>query len=362
MESTTRDLRIDSPSPQPAMTSLSPALLELMSRVIEGKASDEDLLRHIESLRSDASGESAQLRAEHRLEANAGVATEGETERTCAIPGATVDLGRRARCGFGEVIYGEGKSAELVTRIIRTQLDAGQSALVTRIDAGVAFQVRQFFDFASHNPLARTLRVSPAAMGKPEPLESQQAVDRIHAAVVTAGSTDAPVAEEAVETLHWMGVPLQRFEDIGVAGPQRLAAALPRLRTASAIVVVAGMEGALPAVVAGHLSVPVFAVPTSIGYGANLAGLTTMLSMLNTCAAGVSVVNIDSGFKGGYLAGLVIRQLEQVRKEAESQSDGSQSVETSPPAGEVPTSTETTGNEISPDHPSTRPRGVGSSP
>jgi NCAIR mutase (PurE)-related protein len=316
MENTSRDLRIDFPSPQPAMTSLSPALLDLMSRVIDGKASGEDLLRHIESLRSEALGEPTGTRPEHALTANAEGATEGEMERTCSIPGATVDLGRQARCGFGEVIYGEGKSAELVTRIIRTQLDVGQSALVTRIDAGVAFQVRQFFDFAHHNPLARTLRVSPTAVRKAEPLEPQQAIDHIHAAVVTAGSTDGPVAEEAIETLHWMGVPLQRFEDIGVAGPQRLAAALPMLRTASAVVVVAGMEGALPAVVAGHLSVPVFAVPTSVGYGANLGGLTTMLSMLNTCAAGVSVVNIDSGFKGGYLAGLVIRQMEQIRQEA----------------------------------------------
>ncbi len=368
MENTPRDLRIESPSPQPAMTSLSPALLDLMSRVLDGKASEEDLLRHIESLRSQSPGEPTPPRMEESLAANAEAANGGETERTCSIPGATVDLGRRARCGFGEVIYGEGKSAELVTRIIRTQLDAGQSALVTRIDAGVAFQVRQFFDFAYHNPLARTLRVSPAVVRKVEPLEAEQAVDRIHAAVVTAGSTDGPVAEEAVETLHWMGVPLQRFEDIGVAGPQRLAAALPMLRTASAVVVVAGMEGALPAVVAGHLSVPVFAVPTSIGYGANLGGLTTMMSMLNTCAAGVSVVNIDSGFKGGYLAGLVVRQMEQIRQEASSQSRSAQpagtpTVETSSPAVQAPTAIEGTGNDSSPDQRSTaRPRGAGSMP
>jgi NCAIR mutase (PurE)-related protein len=129
---------------------------------------------------------------------------------------------------------------------------------------------------------------------------------------VTAGSTDAPVAEEAIETLNWMGVPLQRFDDIGVAGPQRLAEAVPRLRLASAVVVVAGMEGALPAVVAGHLAVPIFAVPTSVGYGASLGGLTPLMGMLSSCASSVAVVNIDGGFKGGYMTGLVVRQLQQL--------------------------------------------------
>ena len=245
----------------------------------------------------------------------------GDFDRALSLPGATVDLGRQARCGFGEVIYGEGKSAELVARIIRAQLDSGQSALVTRIDSGVAFQVRQSFEFAYHNPMARTLRVTPSAVATPTPLTSQEASQRFHAAVVTAGSTDAPIAEEAMETLHWMGVPVQRFEDIGVAGPQRLVAALPSLRKASVIVVVAGMEGALPAVMAGYLPVPVFAVPTSIGYGANLGGLTALMSMLTTCSASVAVVNIDSGFKGGYMAGLVVRQLEEVTKRREGPLD-----------------------------------------
>ena len=126
-----------------------------------------------------------------------------------------------------------------------------------------------------------------------------------------------------METLNWMGIPIQRFEDIGVAGPQRLAAALPALRLASAVVVVAGMEGALPAVIAGHLSAPIFAVPTSVGYGANLGGLTTLMSMLSTCAASVAVVNIDSGFKGGYMAGMIIRQIEQVRQRSAPHDDSS---------------------------------------
>ena len=144
-------------------------------------------------------------------------------------------------------------------------------------------------------------------------LTLSEAEKTFHVAVITAGSTDAPVAEEAIETLKWMQVPVRRFDDIGVAGPQRLAAVVPELRLASAVVVVAGMEGALPAVVAGHLAAPVFAVPTSVGYGASLGGLTPLMGMLSTCAASVAVVNIDGGFKGGYLAGLVVRQLQQNR-------------------------------------------------
>lgn len=313
------------------MTQLSPALLELIRRVIQGEATPEELLRQLEGVRGEwfdegLGGQAAGRSDRDRAHTAAGVAVEMSgsavempgtkvdlANATAGVAGATVDLGRRDRCGFGEVIYGEGKSTELVIRIIRAQLEARQSALVTRIDSGVAFQVRHAFEFAYHNPLARTLRVSPIASPTPSILSGPQAQERIHVAVVTAGSTDAPIAEEAMETLHWMGVPVQRFEDIGVAGPQRLAAALPSLRLASAVVVVAGMEGALPAVVGGHLAVPVFAVPTSVGYGANLGGMTTLLSMLTTCAASVAVVNIDSGFKGGYLAGLVAHQLEQAR-------------------------------------------------
>lgn len=289
----------------------SPALLDLMTRVMNGEASGEELLQEIRTARSD------------------GVSASGD--RYCSIPGATVDLGRQSRCGFGEVIYGEGKPVELVTRIIRTQLDAGQSALVTRIESGAAFQVRQFFEYSHHNPVAKTLRVSAAHIPASLPLTPTHAGERIHAAVLTAGSTDAPVAEEAIETLHWMGVDLQRFDDIGVAGPQRLAAALPSLRSASAVVVVAGMEGALPAVVAGHLGVPVFAVPTSVGYGANLGGLTALMSMLSTCAANVAVVNINCGFKGGYMAGLVIHQLQQLQRRHD-RSDGDEGRDLDAPA------------------------------
>ena len=273
------------------MNQLSPALLELVAKAMNDNESRQELIKHVEVLKNSDSGPAA--------------------DQTHRIEGATVDLGRATRCGFGEVIFGEGKSAELVTRIIQTQMDQGQSAFITRIDSGVAFQVRQSFTHTQHNPVARTLRVSPTAMEISQPLASNQLDQNFHAAVITAGSTDLPVAEEAIETLAWMGIAFQRFDDIGVAGPQRLAAAIPELKLASAVVVVAGMEGALPAVVAGHLAVPVFAVPTSVGYGASLGGLTPLMGMLSTCTANVAAVNIDAGFKGGYMAGMVIHQLVQ---------------------------------------------------
>lgn len=295
------------------MTSPSPALLELMSKVVDGDASYDDLLDQME-----ATQRTIQLQSEQEPEIEvsddcAGIpsGTEIPIDLISKLTGATVDLGRGARCGFGEVIYGEGKSAELVAEIVQAQLDIGQSALVTRIGGGAAFQVRQGFSFAYHNPLSSTLRVSPTEMPTAGPLTPEAAKSTLHAAVVTAGSTDAKIAEEAIETLIWMGVPFQRFDDIGVAGPQRLVDALPRLRLASAVVVIAGMEGALPAVVAGHLPTPVFAVPTSVGYGASLGGLTPLMGMLSSCAPSVAVVNIDGGFKGGYMAGIVVRQLQQ---------------------------------------------------
>lgn len=289
----------------------SPALLDLIAQVVAGQASVDDLMREINRTRN----ENLAADSQSKLPSGGGEDGPERAEAVCRVEGATVDLGRKDRCGFGEVIYGEGKSAELLERIVTAQLGAGQSALVTRIDSDVAQRVKRTFPFAFHNSVGRTLRVSSGAVGSPDHLSADQAKTTLHAAVVTAGSTDAPIAEEAIETLAWMGVPIQRFDDIGVAGPQRLLAAVPRLRLASAVVVVAGMEGALPSVVAGHLASPIFAVPTSVGYGACLGGLTPLLGMLSACAASVAVVNIDAGFKGGYLAGMVVRQLQQLISE-----------------------------------------------
>jgi NCAIR mutase (PurE)-related protein len=217
-----------------------------------------------------------------------------------------VDLDRVRRCGFPEVIYGAGKSLEQLLQTVRTQQSAQQPSLITRCPDYLGEQVRAEFPEAFHNPIARTVRI-----GANRPV-GQPAI-----AIVTAGSTDRPVAEEAVETATWMGCQVRILQDVGVAGPWRLIERRQELRHIDAVVVVAGMEGALPSVVAGWVSCPVIAVPTSVGYGANLGGFAALLSMLNSCAAHVAVVNIDAGFRGGYLAGMIARQTAAGRIEAE---------------------------------------------
>ena len=209
---------------------------------------------------------------------------------------ATVDLARAQRCGFPEVIFGEGKSAEVIAQIAARLLASDQRVLVTRVDAAKAPLVAAEISAMRYNETSRTLRVDP-------PGEPRQAIG--HVAVITAGTSDLPVAEEARETLEWMGVRATMVHDVGVAGPHRLPERLAEFEDADALVVAAGMEGALPSVVGGYVPCPVFAVPTSVGYGANLGGLAALLAMLNSCASNVAVVNIDAGFKAGYLAGLV---------------------------------------------------------
>jgi NCAIR mutase (PurE)-related protein len=222
------------------------------------------------------------------------------------MPHVTLDLGRRTRCGFAEVIFGEGKSVEALAELLDAQLAHEPESLITRLAP------ERFASLQMHSPNrwpylryvreARTLRVARRPIAE----RIEEANGRgAPVGVVTAGTTDLPVAEEAIETLTWMGVPVRRFEDCGVAGPQRLLAIVPQLRQCAAIVVAAGMEGALPSVVGGHVAVPVFAVPTSVGYGAAFGGVAALLSMLNSCAANVAVVNIDAGFKAAFLAGLV---------------------------------------------------------
>lgn len=210
-----------------------------------------------------------------------------------------LDLDRQQRCGYPEVIFGEGKSVDQMEAAIEKLLLANQPVLVTRLDAGKADALRARIPAAVYNALARTLRLSGAA---PDAAPLGRVV------VVTAGSSDLAVAEEARETAAWMGAATDMVLDVGVAGPHRLPEQLHRLRDADAIVVVAGMEGALPSVVGGYVSCPVIAVPTSVGYGASFGGLAALLGMLNSCAANVAVVNIDAGFKGGYLAGLIARR------------------------------------------------------
>lgn len=213
---------------------------------------------------------------------------------------ATVDLDRAHRCGFPEVIYGEGKTAAVIAMIAQQLLDRGQPVLATRIDAAKAEELVAALPGARYNQVARTIRVDfPTAAG------ATSEASRGRVAVITAGTSDLPVAEEARETLEWMGVDTVLVQDVGVAGPHRLPARLAEFSNCDAIVVVAGMEGALPSVVGGYVACPIFAVPTSVGYGANFGGVSALLSMLNSCAANVAVVNIDAGFKAGHLAGLV---------------------------------------------------------
>lgn len=221
---------------------------------------------------------------------------------------AQVDLDRSRRCGFPEVVFAQGKTVPAMTKIFQALLANRVEVLATRMTAEQAEELLPQFPGAIYNAVGRTFRI---------PLADGQAVKTGgRVAVVTAGTSDLPVAEEARETALWTGAEVTLVPDVGVAGPHRLTANLPALQAADAVVVVAGMEGALPSVVGGHVACPVIAVPTSVGYGASFGGLAALLSMLNSCAANVTVVNIDAGFKGGYLAGLIAKNVARGRSPA----------------------------------------------
>lgn len=211
---------------------------------------------------------------------------------------AMVDLERARRCGFPEVVFGQGKTNDCLVEVITVLRRAGQPVLCTRVSPDQSAFVVQHFPDAVYCTEGRTLRVPGHQVCRADAF-------KIRVPVVTAGSADLPVAEEARQTLLWMGFDAPCIADVGVAGPWRLLSRLHELADAAAIVVVAGMEGALPSVVGGHVPCPVIAVPTSIGYGASFQGLAALLGMLNSCAANVVPVNIDAGFKGGYFAGLI---------------------------------------------------------
>ena len=200
---------------------------------------------------------------------------------------ASVDHHRALRNGVPEVVFGEGKTSEQIAAIALEIASKRANALITRIDAAKAAAVTERVPALRYAPVARTafLEVAPIVKRKPKPV-----------VVVTAGTSDIPVAEEAIETLTAVGLEAQRVYDVGVAGLHRLLGRLDALQRASALVVCAGMEGALASVVGGMVAVPVVAVPTSIGYGTALGGFTPLFAMLTSCASGVVVVNIDSGF------------------------------------------------------------------
>ncbi len=218
----------------------------------------------------------------------------------------TPDLDRKRRCGYPEVIYGSGKSPDSIRNVTEAILADNEEVLITRVTPEQVRTLTEMFTYTRWNHVGRTLRIGRQATPlAPESVASGTEQNSRIVAVVSAGTTDESIAIEAIETLAWMGVSTRLIQDVGVAGPYRLMSQVPTLQTMKAIVCVAGMEGALPSVLAGHVRCPVIAVPTSVGYGANFAGLSALLSMLNSCASNVAVVNIDAGFKAGYLAGLI---------------------------------------------------------
>lgn len=207
---------------------------------------------------------------------------------------ASLDLSRNKRNGFPEIIYGEGKTKEQIEKIIASLERENLPVLATRVDSGKGQYLLEKIPHGFYYETARAFVVHPT------PIQSEHYI-----AVVTAGTSDMPVAEEAAITAETFGNPVKRIYDVGVAGIHRLFNRLDDIRGASVIIVIAGMEGALVSVVAGLVDVPVIAVPTSVGYGSNLQGLTTLMSMLTSCASGVTVVNIDNGFGAAYSASMI---------------------------------------------------------
>jgi NCAIR mutase (PurE)-related protein len=215
-----------------------------------------------------------------------------------------LDLHRGVRCGDAEVVFGQGKTPEQVVEIAHAMLQHHDRLLVTRCSAESAARLLAEFPRAVHHLASRAVTIEPAAREPGQGL----------VLVISAGTSDRPVAEEAVVTARLHGANVEELHDVGVAGLHRLLVHTERLQAAEALVVVAGMEGALPSVVGGLVDRPVIAVPTSVGYGASFGGLAALLGMLNSCAAGVSVVNIDNGFGAGYMAALINRRAESRKK------------------------------------------------
>jgi pyridinium-3,5-biscarboxylic acid mononucleotide synthase len=217
---------------------------------------------------------------------------------------AHVDLHRKDRCGFPEVIFCEGKTKEWVEGVVRQLAQSGQHCLATRLNEEQAIHLGRAFPQAEVDRVGRTFWLPCGPLANPQ--------GRV--VIITAGTSDLPVAQEALVTARALGSEVSLLADVGVAGIHRLLRRREDFIHADAIVVVAGMDGALPSVVGGLVDCPVVAVPTSVGYGASFGGLAALLTMLNACSANVVVVNIDSGFKGGYVASLIARK--GVKREA----------------------------------------------
>jgi len=211
---------------------------------------------------------------------------------------ASIDHHRHLRRGFPEVIYAPGKNVEEIITIIEKMVDKEDNVLITRLTDNKAKTIKKYFSSGDYYPKSRILTIEV------KPIEKRGKGTIL---VITAGTSDIPVAEEATVTATFMGNDVETLFDVGVAGLHRLLQNKDTIMNASVIVVVAGMEGALPSIVGGLVDKPVIAVPTSTGYGASFRGLSALLGMLNSCAAGVTVVNIDNGFGAGYAASQINR-------------------------------------------------------
>lgn len=213
---------------------------------------------------------------------------------------ACIDHHRSLRRGQGEVIFGEGKGVPDILAIVERMIERGEDILVTRLSAEKAKDIKARYPGSIYHDRARALTFTKG------PVKTQ---GRGTILVISAGTSDIPVAEEAAVTSRFMGNDVDTLYDVGVSGLHRLLGHKERLLKASVIIVVAGMEGALPSVVGGLVDKPVIAVPTSVGYGASFQGMAALLGMLNSCASGVTVVNIDNGFGAGYAASLINRSM-----------------------------------------------------
>jgi pyridinium-3,5-biscarboxylic acid mononucleotide synthase len=228
--------------------------------------------------------------------------------RTEQLPFADLDHHRALRQGLPEVVYGEGKTSEQIVEITRRLAQDGQPILVTRLKPEDQALLEATFPGVRTNISARTCLLNAPEVPDGEPFVG----------VVAAGTSDLPVAEEAVEVCRAMSVPTRSWYDVGVSGLHRLLRHVPDLQRASAVIVVAGMEGALPSVVGGLVSCPVFGVPTSVGYGTSFGGIAPLLSMLNSCAPGLMVSNIDNGFSAGVAAARVVRAIRSATRSPEA--------------------------------------------
>ncbi|WP_201756845.1 nickel pincer cofactor biosynthesis protein LarB [Isachenkonia alkalipeptolytica] len=217
---------------------------------------------------------------------------------------AKIDHHREIRNGYPEVILCEGKELEHIVGIVEHMLETGNNIFLTRASREVYEALEKITSDLEYHPIPRIIVVKKREVEKTESV----------ILVATGGTADIKVAEEAALTAEILGNTVERLYDVGVAGIHRLLKNTDKLQQANVIIAVAGMEGALPSVIGGLVDKPVIAVPTSVGYGANFQGLSALLTMLNSCASGIGVVNIDNGFGGGYLAGTINRQIEKARR------------------------------------------------